>query len=292
MRQQVDSLLGPIVALAITSNWWSLVTPTSALPITTNIAERLEIGMIATIPLTMEAKNVTEHPVRPERITKPIQLLAAWLAGLLAIDTCFLLAASRFPDSSWHASALVIAAIVNVPLFLLAVFLLQTRFRPELQEDSYYSTYLSAKTNEVVKVSLSDSKVASLHEQLAQLEARLSRQTVETVARANEADLSTLTFGVNHHLKDRERIERKLRDLNIPENTVFGDDVVEPPKGRNVSIALSLSPELTLRVIALSKELKFKTYSFIANQESISEDVLFGSYGDGRYRIDNGLEVG
>lgn len=96
---------------------------------------------------------MTEVSVKPERITKPIQLLGAWLAGLLAIDSCFLVAAIRMPNASWHASALVIAAIGNVPLFLAAVFLLQTRFRPELQEDSYYATYLSSKTNELVRVS-------------------------------------------------------------------------------------------------------------------------------------------
>ena len=37
--------------------------------------------------------------------------------------------------------------------FLFALFLLQTKFRPELQEDQYYSQYLDKKTNTIVKVS-------------------------------------------------------------------------------------------------------------------------------------------
>jgi hypothetical protein len=80
---------------------------------------------------------MTEPTIKPERITKPIQLLAAWLAGLFGIDSIFLLAASRMESGSWLALALTIAAIFNVPLFLGAVFLLQTRFRLELQEDVY-----------------------------------------------------------------------------------------------------------------------------------------------------------
>ena len=91
------------------------------------------------------------HSIKPERITTPIQLLGAWLVGLLSIDSCFLFAVANMDQGSWESVALTIAAIVNVPLFIGAVFLLQTKFRPELQEDSYYSSYLSQKTNEVIK---------------------------------------------------------------------------------------------------------------------------------------------
>jgi hypothetical protein len=227
---------------------------------------------------------VTEHPIKPERITKPIQLLAAWLAGLLAIDICFLTAAIHFPDSSWHASALVIAAMANVPVFLAAVFLLQTRFRPELQEDSYYSTYLSAKTNELVKVPLPDSRIASLHEQLALLEVRLLRQQVEHTASVEGADLSTLTYGINHHLDDRKDIQKKLRELNVLGSRVFGADV-QAPKGRNVAIARHLSQEYVRSIIALANDLKFESFSFISEEEDIDEDVLFGSYGEPEFEI-------
>lgn len=37
---------------------------------------------------------------------------------------------------------LVIASVVNVPVFIFALFLLQTKFRPQMQEDSYYAKYL------------------------------------------------------------------------------------------------------------------------------------------------------
>jgi hypothetical protein len=37
----------------------------------------------------MEKSNIS-----PEKITKPIQLLGAWLVGLLAVDTAFLIAAT------------------------------------------------------------------------------------------------------------------------------------------------------------------------------------------------------
>lgn len=84
----------------------------------------------------------------PEKVTRPIQLLAAWLTGLIIIDGAFLTAASQLNSPSWAPGSLVIAAIVNVPLFLVSIFVLQTRYRPEMQEDAYYSKYLEYQHTE------------------------------------------------------------------------------------------------------------------------------------------------
>ena len=80
--------------------------------------------------------------IRPDKITKPMQLLGGWLAGLVLTNSGFLIAAGNISTPSWAPGALVIAAIANVPLFLLALFVLQTKFRAHLQEDHYFSEYL------------------------------------------------------------------------------------------------------------------------------------------------------
>ncbi|MCP3721771.1 hypothetical protein M3I53_01290 [Paraburkholderia sp. CNPSo 3272] len=80
--------------------------------------------------------------INPEKVTKPIQLLAAWLVGLIVVNASFLLAAQQISHPTWAASLLVISSVVNVPIFIGALFLLQTKFRPQMQEDSYYSQYL------------------------------------------------------------------------------------------------------------------------------------------------------
>lgn len=82
------------------------------------------------------------HKINPDKITKPIQLLAAWLVGLILVNCSFLTAASHLTDPSWIPPLLVIAAVLNVPIFLVSLFLLQTKFRPEMQEDTFYSKYL------------------------------------------------------------------------------------------------------------------------------------------------------
>jgi len=97
--------------------------------------------------------------IDPKQVTKPIQLLAAWLVGLIIVDSAFLTAASTITTPSWVPSLLVIAAVANVPIFLIALFVLQTRFRPEMQEDTFYSQYLLSKLGESNKensISLSE----------------------------------------------------------------------------------------------------------------------------------------
>lgn len=85
---------------------------------------------------------MNEHRIDPQKVTKPIQLLAAWLVGLILVNASFLIGAQSITRPDWGSSILVIAAVVNVPVFILALFLLQTKFRPQMQEDSYYSQYL------------------------------------------------------------------------------------------------------------------------------------------------------
>lgn len=83
-----------------------------------------------------------DHGIKTHKITKPIQLMAVWFVALLLIDSAFLAAACKITIPAWISPTLVISAIVLVPIFLLCVFLMQTVFRKELQEDQFYSEWL------------------------------------------------------------------------------------------------------------------------------------------------------
>ena len=104
--------------------------------------------------------------IQPHRVTKPIQLLAAWLLGLIAVDGAFLTAARLIVTPPWAPGVLVIAAVVSVPLFLICIFILQTRFRPQMQEDSYYSRYLALQQQTLKKVGSPPDQILRLHERV------------------------------------------------------------------------------------------------------------------------------
>ncbi|QOG03421.1 hypothetical protein [Flavobacterium sp. MDT1-60] len=90
------------------------------------------------------------HNIKPEKITKPIQLLAVWLIGLILIVSALLTAAGTIDQPSWLPAFFSISAVSIIPLFLALIFLLQTRFRPQMQEDEYYSKFLNTNTLEVI----------------------------------------------------------------------------------------------------------------------------------------------
>jgi hypothetical protein len=83
--------------------------------------------------------------IQPHRITKPIQLLAVWMAGLVILVGSFLTAAGLLKEPHWLPPFLAIGAVALVPLFLGLLFLLQTKFRPQLQEDVYYAAWLASQ---------------------------------------------------------------------------------------------------------------------------------------------------
>lgn len=223
--------------------------------------------------------DTDKSTIKPEKITTPIQLLGAWLAGLLSIDTCFLVAAANMDQGSWESAALTIATILNVPIFIWAIFLLQTKYRPELQEDSYYSTYLNQKTNEVVKVTREEAVLVSLQKKVDLIEKEISPHKVQTVQESFESTFENLTVGVNYHLSNAEEIQAALNKEGVLYLRNFGGD--ESPSDLKVAISDNLPKAVIRKIISLAKTLNFEFYGFYDLSEvEFDDDVLFGAYGD------------
>ncbi|WP_182335213.1 hypothetical protein [Stenotrophomonas acidaminiphila] len=224
---------------------------------------------------------MTDSHIRPERITKPIQLLAAWLAGLFSINATFLFTVTRLPVDSWEMRALTVAAITNVPIFLIALFVLQTKFRPELQEDSYYSTYLSSKTNQTLTISNDGVKVVTIAQKISEIENRVAPSP------DSHTTLKGLSYGVCKYLEDIEAISNKLAQTGVLSYSMFGGK--EPPPFRTLAISKHLSREVLEQVLILARDLGFTDYKLYDNVlEDATEDVLFGSYGEPKFRISGG----
>jgi len=69
-------------------------------------------------------------------------MLAVWFVALVFVDASFLTAAANISEPTWLPPTLAIAAIVFVPMFLICAFVMQTKFRPQLQDDPHYSEWL------------------------------------------------------------------------------------------------------------------------------------------------------
>lgn len=140
---------------------------------------------------------MSDERIVANKITKPIQLLAAWLSGLAVINASFLTGAGTISSPSWIPALLAIAAVVNVPLFILSLFLLQTKFRPEMQEDTFYSEYLKRKyspqPNAIVKPIDVEAQLRTLADSIV---TKISNTTVnreqKVVEILKESELSSL----------------------------------------------------------------------------------------------------
>lgn len=77
-----------------------------------------------------------------DKIKQPFQLLAAWLVAMIATSSAFLTAAANIQTPTWIPGALAIAAILNVPMFTWFLYRMQTKFRVQMQDDSYFSEHM------------------------------------------------------------------------------------------------------------------------------------------------------
>ena len=232
----------------------------------------------------------TDQKIVPEKVTKPIQLLAAWLIGLIVVDGIFLTAASLMEANSWERAALVIASIVNVPLFLASMFLLQTKFRPELQEDLFYSQYLDKKTNKIVTVATEEKielELINIKSQMATLVKSLeTTNNTQQLVQNPEPDIIGITWkiGVNDFLDNYEEIRAALKKEGIKIREIFGSPISkEKPSYKTVSFSKRVAFSAKSKIILLASKLGFEGYGYLDEWEEDlpgALDILIGSYGD------------
>ncbi len=227
--------------------------------------------------------------IQPHRITKPIQLLAAWLLGLILVNGAFLLAATQITIPDWVSGALVIASIINVPLFLVSIFLLQTKFRPEMQEDTFYSKYLETKTGNTEREITTDS-VASIRQDIASLEKIVAEKVLNGI---EEADLekfkwSSVTVMLNKELSNFSKIAKELTQLGIPVHETFGvgagmPEVFKVAIGRGFD--LGQIKALVEALLNISDGWISYAHDEIENNE-YDNQVLIGAYGSYEHGIE------
>lgn len=233
---------------------------------------------------------MTDQQIHAHKVTKPIQLLAAWLVGLLLIDAMFLATALQLGSGSWERRALIIAAILNVPTFLAALFILQTKFRAELQEDTYYSEYLSKKTQEVFRLDPTNSLLSRL-EVLEHHRGVSSTPTTEEAAQNPPSLRNTFEWGawrvaLNELHPQVDDIRTALKYSHIPLAEFFGNvDMGDSPDNWVISINESMPFPHRKHLLRTLSEFRFDGFHLWepVREAEENEDVYVGSYGVDNY---------
>lgn len=202
--------------------------------------------------------SMMANAIVPDRVTKPIQLLAAWLVGLILVNGSFLVAAEKIRTPAWVAAVLVIAAVVNVPVFLGALFLLQTKFRAQMQDDPHYSKFLEFE------------KQAPPVNQEAVMQAQI------------ESVVEKISSSLNFKREDEQRVSEILRQAQV-------DVLVAKHGGKRTISELYLARSTWNHLLKKSVD----NASFIRTTDALIEDGLIevaDGYKDGRL-TDLGMKV-
>lgn len=223
---------------------------------------------------SMEAAVRSEgvHQIVPDKVTRPIQLLAAWLTGLIVINGSFLSGASFIQNPKWASGLLVVAAVCNVPIFIFSIFLLQTKFRPEMQEDIYYSKYLERKYSPETQKE----------------EFVIKSSTVQSAVRYDPdpvVDMSSYNYegyhiSINDLLPDYQKIFLELMDQKFRIGKSFGStsDTKAPPKLFVMGIPDGAPIEMVQLLIKMLRKYGLKAISRRRRSSSVSKEIIIGSY--------------
>ena len=232
----------------------------------------------------LKGNDMTAQKIDASRVTKPIQLLAAWLIGLVLVDSAFLGAAVTI-TIQWIKAVLVIAAVLNVPVFLFALFLLQTRYRPEMQEDAFYSEYLDKRTRGMVnpeQVRMADSVNEQVLSEIQAIKGLLPANAVGMDAE-RVIERRRYSLSINDYLSQFEDLRSKLRAQGFWIKEIFGSTNPDPQVPRVYIISICDDVDLGYVRDVLRLLLKFPSFDGIKfHQRSpnfIDEsDVYLGTY--------------
>jgi hypothetical protein len=231
---------------------------------------------------------MVDEKITPHKVTKPIQLLAAWLVGLCVVNGSFLGAAITI-SITWLQAILVIAAALNVPLFIAAMFLLQTKFRPEMQEDVFYAKYLDRKTNQLIEISNVDRNKTRLERIESELltitdsvRALPAGQQESTEIREPESQ-SSFPFGIaiNDHLPWFSDVRKELRNAKFLVADIFGSvNGTKPPEKFIISIGRHLRGTALRDLLCVLLKYNFDGIEFSdTSDQPDPRDVYIGGYG-------------
>ena len=207
--------------------------------------------------------------INPRYISRPIQLLAAWFVGLISINASFLGAAALIKAPAWGSALLVIAAVSNVPIFLICLFLLQTKFRPEMQEDQYYSEYLTRRSSvrtdvDVIKAQNIVHKNVTIDNIMQEFKitgsSEIKRERIKEILTDSEVELMVQTLGKTRVLAELFlRPERWAKVSNKWRNDpLFKEDIASLQEQGLIDNSSSIDKvyltELGTRVAKAAKE--------------------------------------
>ncbi|WNI39066.1 hypothetical protein [Chryseobacterium sp. SG20098] len=251
---------------------------------------------------------MNQNNIKPEKITKPIQLLAVWLVGLILLVSALITGAATIKTPDWIPAFFSISAVCIIPLFLILIFLLQTRFRPQMQEDEYYSKYLNINTlekestlkesiiNELVHntdtklielTSITQANITEINDKIQSIidKKELSIFSSEVISNTETKKFKTFIDGTKNQIYLNLKLSRfkdilnKINSLDLKIDRYFGDtDHHESPPIFLLSFGSNVSVEILKTLINNLREFGLTNLKTIKPGKFEEDTIYIGSY--------------
>jgi hypothetical protein len=91
---------------------------------------------------------MTNSEIKPEKITKPFQLYAVWMLGLIILAGILISGAKFIGTPTWISPVLCISAVAIIIIGIFLLFIMHTKFRSEFLDDQNYMKYKQWQTKE------------------------------------------------------------------------------------------------------------------------------------------------
>lgn len=235
---------------------------------------------------------------KTHKLGKSTQLSAVLILGLVLVDAVFLSAAGLLAESGWVTGVLVVAAVLNVPFFVWCVFRLQTKYRPELQDDEYYFKYRKSLVRGGHIYKQSD-EVFSLEpgwtlERVRAEELKEFEKFVESAGLVRDQRFELGVFeryewdekriSLNVRLDRSEDLLKLLRVLGYPDIGWFGtEDGLEPPSGFVLAFGIGFNLNEIKRFLLTMEQFDPDRVVFAEDERKFNEfenQILVGVYLD------------
>nr|WP_314606837.1 hypothetical protein [uncultured Janthinobacterium sp.] len=214
--------------------------------------------------------NDTVRGSKAEKITKPFQLLAAFLGGVFALNTAFLTAARLIEKPEWVPGFLVVSAVTLTAVAGYGIFKLFTEHREVLLDDTHFSKGLTGENK-------------NLQKKVGELETNIKQQTELASERL---DMTQMYFEQVVSQLDIPKPQVKRLSRALRESLRAGEDLVTQEMSgdflQNAKLTLtehesapsgSQFDELLLRISASRYERAFQTYGKLLHEDVTTVDL-------------------
>lgn len=200
---------------------------------------------------------MAQPDIKADKINSPIQLMAAWFVMLILISGVLLGAAASIEKPDWAAGYLVFFTTVIIVAVITLVFLMLTKFRPNLQDGKEYAEWLKEQgqySDGLVKEQPAGGQNRLIKQKLEQIkQSTIDKKAIPVIDKLEDSILYSASV---LDMKGAELIINELSEIGIESTIYESRDGEKESLFENCSIWLGSNIPANIAIPIIQKAVK------------------------------------